>query len=49
MYKDIETEEILTEEQLKEEYERLKADKNTEAETFDMYVESCLRGTLERI
>ena len=49
MYRDIETEEILTIEQLKDEYERLKKDGNTEAEDFNMYLESCLLGTLERV
>ena len=46
---DIETDEILTVEVLMKEYEELKANGYTEAENFDMYVESCLRGTLERI
>ena len=46
---DIETDEIITVDELKQEYEYLKANKYTEAENFDMYVESCLRGTLERI
>ena len=44
---DIETDEILTVEDLKKEYEYLKSKGYTEAENFNMYVESCLRGTLE--
>ena len=44
---DIETEEILTVDELKREYENLKANGYTEAEDFNMYIQSCLKGTLE--
>lgn len=47
-YVDIETAEVLTYSQLKEEYNQLKADGHTEAESFEMYLAGCLeKGTLE--
>ena len=44
---DIETDEVLTVEELRKEYEELKANECTEAEDFNMYIQSCLKGTLE--
>ena len=49
MYHDIETDEVLTLEELKSEYEVFKASGDTEAETFDDYLSNCLEGTLEVI
>lgn len=49
MYRDIETDELLTLEDLQSEYNALKASGNTEADTFDMYLENCLSGTLEEM
>ena len=49
LYKDIETNEVLTIEQLQSEYTELKANNNTECETFKEYLASCLNGTLEKI
>lgn len=46
---DTEAEEIITLSQLKDEYEELKKDGQTEAETFENYLDNCLHknGTLE--
>ena len=49
MYRDIETDEMLSLEDLQNEYNELKASGNTEADTFDMYLESCLNGSLEEV
>lgn len=49
LFKDIETEEILTIEQLATEYNELKSNNNTECETFKEYIASCLNGTLEKV
>ena len=46
---DVETDEILTLDQLKEEYEEAIENGYTEAETFSDYLQNCLEGTLERI
>lgn len=48
MYRDFETDEILTEDQLLVEYAELKANGDTEAESFEDYIQNCLEGTLER-
>ena len=48
-YKDSETDEILTLEDLQKEYQELKSEGNTEAETFNDYLQNCLEGTLEEI
>lgn len=49
LYRDIETEELLSLEDLKNEYIVLKASNDTEAETFDDYLSNCLAGTLEKL
>lgn len=49
-YRDIETNEIITTAQLKAEYEKLRRDNQTEAETFNDYLINCQisnNGTLE--
>lgn len=47
-YIDIETDEVLTDKQLRDEYTALRAGGYTEAETYEQYLDSCLNGTLER-
>lgn len=50
LFWDFEREELLTEEQLKLEYEELKSNGGTEAETFTEYLDNCMEwnnGTLE--
>ena len=47
LFYDVETDELITVEQLKAEYESLKKKNYTETETFGEYIQSCLRGTLE--
>ena len=47
-YIDLETDEIITDQQLRAEYTVLRAAGNTEAETYEQYLDSCLNGTLER-
>ena len=49
MYRDIETEDVLTEDQLLAEYTDLYFAGATEAESFEDYIENCLEGTLERL
>ena len=48
-YKDSETDEILTLEDLQKEYQELKSEGKKEAETFNDYLQNCLEGTLEEI
>lgn len=50
-YLDRENERIITEKQLKAEYEEIRADGGTDAETFEQYIKNCTdkNGTLEPI
>ena len=51
-FHDIEYDEYITFEQLEREYEELKAQRQTEAETFSDYVSNCMtynNGTLEEV
>lgn len=51
-FRDIETEEEFSIEELRTLFERLRLDKKTESETFEEYMENCStrhNGTLERI
>lgn len=49
VYHDTESGEILTEDQLRQEFAVLKANNETEAETFGQYIINCIskNGTLE--
>lgn len=49
LYRDIETDEVLTTDELMAEYRHLKASGNTEADTFNDYLSNCLEGTLEEV
>lgn len=51
MFRDVETGEILTIHDLQEEFERLKAEGETETKTFQGYLRNCTdkNGTLEII
>lgn len=52
LYHDTESGELITLEQLKKEYEELKATGDTEAETFEIYFRNCTTregGTLEEV
>jgi hypothetical protein len=51
MYHDIETDEVLTEDDLRNEYEWLYKNGHTETPTFKGYLRNCLskNGTLERM
>lgn len=49
MYHDIETGRIVSWSELYVEWQLLAKQKQTECETIDMYIASCLNGTLERI
>lgn len=48
-YRDIETDEIMSLEDLRKEYHTLKSSGDTEAETFNDYLSNCLEGTLEEV
>lgn len=49
LYRDIETDELLTVEELQAEYTDLYFSGGTEAETFQDYLKNCLEGTLEKV
>lgn len=48
-YHDIETDEVLTIDDLKTEYRVLRENGETETDTFNDYLQNCLNGTLEII